>query len=132
MESTRQQKFAKEIQREISEIFLKHGKDFYGNAFVTITKVNVTADLGLARINISLLGVKEPEKILDRLKHHKGEIRKFLGAKIKNTIHHIPDLDFFIDNSLEYADNINRLLNKIEIPDAGNIKFNESDYKKLD
>ena len=132
MESTRQQKFAKQIQREISEIFQKHGKDFYGNAFVTVTKVNVTPDLGLARINLSLFKQQEPDKILERIRKHKGEIRKHLGNKIKDTIHHIPDLDFYIDNSLDYVEKMDSVFNKIEIPKEGESKMDESAYKDLD
>ena len=132
MESTRQQKFSKQIQREISDIFQKHGKDFYGSAFVTVTKVNVTPDLGLARVNLSLFKQVNPNDILERIRKHKGEIRKHLGNKLKDTIHHIPDLDFYIDNSLDYVEKIDSLLNQIEIPKQGESKMDESDYKKLD
>lgn len=128
MESTRQQKFAKQIQREIGEIFLKDGKDFYGNAFVTVTKVRVTSDLGEARIHLSMFKQQDPVALLEKIKKHKGEIRKLLGKKIKDTIHHIPDLVFFIDDSLDYAEKINSVMKDIEIPAES--KMNNDDYKE--
>lgn len=128
MDSTRQQKFAKQIQREIGDIFLREGKDFFGNAFVTVTQVRVTPDLGEARIHLSMFRQNNPAKLLEQIMKHKGEIRKRLGQRIKNTIHHIPALNFFIDDSLDYADNINRVMKDIEIP--GETKLNTDDYKE--
>lgn len=132
MESTRQQKFARLIQREVSDIFSKHGKEFFGNAFVTITKVNVTPDLGLARINMSMFKQTEPQKILEQIQKHKGNIRKLLGIKIKNTIHHIPDLEFFVDSSLDYVEKMDNIFKHIEIPEKDSNKVDQSIYKKLD
>lgn len=128
MDSTRQQKFARQIQREIGDIFLKDGKDFYGNAFVTVTQVRVTSDLGEARIHLSMFKQQDPKALLEKIKKHKGEIRKLLGQKIKDTIHHIPDLLFFIDDSLDYADKINTVMKDIEIP--AETKINPADYKE--
>ncbi len=127
MESTRQHKFARQIQREMGDIFLKEGKHYFGNAFVTVTQVRVTPDLGEARIHLSLFNQPDPEGLLERIRKHKSEIRKLLGAKIKDTIHHIPDLHFFIDDSLDYADKINTVMKTITIPDE--TKINPGDYK---
>lgn len=128
MESTRQQKFAKQIQRELGDIFLKEGKNFYGNAFVTVTIVRVTSDLGEARVHLSMFKQQDPVALLEQIKKHKSEIRKQLGQRIKDTIHHIPNLVFFIDDSLDYAEKINSVMKDIEIP--AETKMNSDDYKE--
>ncbi|HQU99795.1 MAG: 30S ribosome-binding factor RbfA [Bacteroidia bacterium] len=127
MESTRQQKFARQIQREIGDIFIKEGKAIIGQTFVTVTQVKITPDLGEARIHLSVLKPANPVTFITHLNKHKGDIRKLLGNRIKNTIHHIPQLLFFIDDSLDYVDNINKVMNNIVIPD--HTQVNPADYK---
>ncbi len=118
MDSTRQQKFAKLIQKELSEIFVKNGADFYGNAFVTITQVRVSPDLALMKVYLSLFKAKNADKLLEQINHRSREIRGHLGNRIKSQIRHIPELVFYIDDSLDYAENINRILDQIDIPPA--------------
>lgn len=118
MESTRQHKFSKLILKEISDIFQKNGSDYFGNAFVTVTLVRVVPDLALAKVYISLFKAKETEKIIDRINSHSKDIRRELGNRIKNQVRHIPDLHFYLDDSMDYAEKINNLLNKIDIPPA--------------
>ena len=113
MDSTRQNKYARLIQKEISEIFLKDGKSYYGSAFVTITVVRVSPDLALAKIYVSLFQAKDPEKIVKEINSHVKEIRRQLGNRMKNQIRHIPELVFYFDDSAEYADNIDRILKDI-------------------
>lgn len=110
MDSMRQNKFARFIQKELTDIFLHNGTSFYGKAFVTITLVRMTPDLGVARIYLSLFGVKDREIVMEQIRKHSKEVRKHLGVRIKNHVRHIPDLEFFLDESLDYAENIERLL----------------------
>lgn len=110
MESTRQQKFAKLIQKELTDIFLRDGKEFYGKAFVTVTQIKMTPDLSLARIHLSILGTMNHKEVVTKMNDVSREIRGKLGAKIKNQVRHIPSLEFFLDESLDYAANIERLL----------------------
>jgi len=113
MDSTRQNKYAKLIQKELSEIFLHHGKEYYGNSFVTITEVRVSPDLALVKAYVSLFKDQDPEKKLKEINSHVREIRKQLGDRMKNSIRHIPELVFYYDSSSDYADTIERLLNEI-------------------
>lgn len=113
MDSTRQNKYAKLIQKELSEIFLYHGKEYYGAAFVTITEVRVSPDLALVKTYLSLFKHKDPDKLMKEINGHAKEIRKQLGERMKNSIRHIPELVFYHDNTADYADNIERLLNEI-------------------
>lgn len=126
MDSTRQNKFSKLILKEMAVIFSRDGKNFYGNAFVTITDVKVSPDLSLARIYLSLFKEKEPQKLLETIKLHVKEIRKILGNRIRNQVRIVPDLQFFIDDSLDYAERIDNLMKTIVIPPDESAGKNES------
>lgn len=120
METTRQQKFSKLIQKELSSVFLKEGKSFYGNAFVTITNVRATPDLSVIRVYLSVLAEKDREKTLDKMNGSSKEIRGLLGTRVKHQVRHVPQLEFFLDDSLDYAENIERLLKEVNSkPDGG-------------
>lgn len=116
MESRRQQQVSGVIQETLSEIFRKNGSNFFGNAFVTITQVRVTPDLLLARIHVSVLNEHERKGVLSALKQHTPEIRKLLGNKVKNQLRRVPELEFFIDDSLDEVFKIEKLLKEIRQP----------------
>lgn len=100
------------LQRELGEMFQREGKSRYGGALITVTKVNVTKDLSLARVFLSLFATKDKKQLMETIKYHTGETRFNLGKRIKNQVRHIPELEFFEDDSLDYIDNIDNLLHK--------------------
>ncbi len=112
METTRQHKVARLVQKELGDIFQKEGQNFYGSAMVTITAVEVTKDLSIARIHISIfsLGNLQRNDVLRSIKAGATEIRFLLGGKIKNQVRIIPMLEFFIDDSLDQVERIEQLL----------------------
>jgi ribosome-binding factor A len=112
MESQRQLKVSKMLQRELGEIFQREAAAKYGGALITVTKVNVTRDLSLARVFLSLFATKDKTALLGNIRSHGGEIRFYLGKRIKNQVRHIPQLEFFQDDSLDYIENIDNLLQK--------------------
>ena len=118
MDSTRQQKISRMIQKEISELFQHEGKDIYGNAFVTVTNVRVTPDLGVAYIRLSLFKQKNAQQVVDDMNKHMHDIRRRLGNRIKNQIRHIPELRFFNDESLDYVDHMEQLFKEIHKDDT--------------
>ncbi len=77
---------------------------------ITVTKVYVTADLSLARVYLSIFG-KDAQKVLQQVEMKGKEIRKQLGNRVKNQLRQVPDLRFFVDDSLDYIDKIDKLLN---------------------
>ena len=115
MDSTRQLKYSRLIQKEIGDLFQKEGRNFYGSPFVTVTAVKVTPDLSIARIHISVFQNKG-EEVLQKLHHHSREIRHKLGERIRNQARIIPELEFFIDDSLDYAEKIDKIMKDIHIP----------------
>lgn len=115
MDSTRQLKYARLIQKEISDLFSKEGKNYFGSSFLTVTVVRVTPDLSIARIHISTFHEKG-DVVLGKLNTHKKEIRHKLGERIRNQVRVIPDLEFFIDDSLDYAEKMDKIMKDIHIP----------------
>ncbi len=118
MDSTRQQKFGRLIQKELGEQFQREGKNYYGSNFVTITGVRVTPDLSVARVYLSIFKAKKPEEVMTMIRENSYEIRKELGKRIRNQARIIPTLDFFLDDSLDYVDKMETIFKKIHIPPA--------------
>ncbi len=111
MSTTRQNKISRLIQKEIGDIFQKNSPTIYPGILLTVTVVRVTADLSLAKIYVSIFPSDNKEKVIDAINQNKKSIRHELGKKVKNQLRVIPELSFFIDDSLDYADNIEKLLN---------------------
>jgi ribosome-binding factor A len=110
MESTRQQKIARLIQKDLGEIFQLLGRDLFPGNLVTVTKVTVSPDLAVSKVYLSLFGRTEKSELLKEINAHRKAIRLQLGNRIHNQVRVIPDLEFFIDDSLDYIENIERLL----------------------
>lgn len=114
--TTRQQKFAKLIQKELSEIFLVDKRGFLDNTFVTIADVRVSPDLSVARVFISMMLAKDKQATLDRINTHKKEIRKALGSRIGKQVRVVPELIFYIDDVEENAMRIEDIIKNLNIP----------------
>ncbi|MEO0310530.1 MAG: hypothetical protein RIQ89_187 [Bacteroidota bacterium] len=113
MDSVRQLKYGKLIQKEIGEIFQKDGFNFFGKAFVTVTNAKVSPDLGQAKIYVSVLGSKDAQKVVDEIESHHKEIRFRLGNSIRHQARVIPELKFFLDDSLDYVDKMDKIFKEI-------------------
>jgi ribosome-binding factor A len=113
MESKRQQKFAGVIQEDLAAIFQREGMNFLPNTLVTITKVRVTPDLALARVFLSFFNNTNTQQSLNTIRSHASEIRYKLGARIKDQVRIIPQLEFFVDDTNEYVERMDKLFDKI-------------------
>ncbi len=107
-----QEKISKLVQQELSIIFQQDEHYWFEGTMVSVSVVRVTADLSLAKVYISAFGKKPAAEILDILNEHLPEIRYSLGNRIKNKVRKIPELRFYIDDSLDYAQKIDELLKK--------------------
>lgn len=113
-ESIRQKKIAGVVQEALNEIFQKMGLNMIEGGMVSISSVSITPDLLIARVYLSFYNIPEPQKALDQMHISLSEIRYQLGNKIKNQVRRIPELEFYIDESLEQAFKIEELLRKIK------------------
>lgn len=116
MESKRQVKYSKQLQKDLAEIFQQDPSHYFGSSLGTITGVNVSPDLGLARIHISVFPISKAEEVFEHLNSIKSEIRLKLGKKIGKQVRIIPELAFFHDDTEEKASKIDNLINKLNIP----------------
>ncbi|MBR2429432.1 MAG: 30S ribosome-binding factor RbfA [Alistipes sp.] len=112
MDSTRQQKISRQIQRDIAEILQKELSDTLRGTLVTVTTVRVSPDLAYAKLYISVFPFERSGATLDLIKEKSWYVRKLLGQRIRNQLKIVPELEWFIDDSLEYIENIDNLLNK--------------------
>ena len=110
MESKRQQRIQKLLQRDLGEIFQRELGHVTKTAMVTVTKVYVTPDLSLARIYLSLFAVKDKAALMKDIDKHHKEIRRKLGDRIRHQLRIVPELQFFEDDSLDYIERIDELL----------------------
>lgn len=109
MEKTRLQKVARLIEKEMGYL-LRDAVPYTGGGMITVTKVNVTPDLSIARVNVSLFGVVDKKTALEQIKSHSKELRFQLGLRIRYQLRQLPDLQFFLDDSLDYIERIDQLL----------------------
>jgi len=117
MSSTvRQQKFAKLVQKELSDIFQRNKRGILDNAFISIVEVKVSADLSLAKVYVSMMLAKDKPAILKKLEQNKKEIRKELGERIRNQARIVPELAFYIDEVEEKAMRMDELIKSLNIP----------------
>lgn len=116
--STRQLKFGRLIQKEISDIFQRDRRGILDNAFITVAEVKVSPDLGVAKIYISMMLAKDKQAVLEKMNSRKSEIRKALGDKIRQQVRVIPELIFYLDEVEENAQRMDSLLKNLSIPAA--------------
>ncbi|MBP3252925.1 MAG: 30S ribosome-binding factor RbfA [Bacteroidales bacterium] len=113
MESKRIDKINRLIQKDLAEILRDKSKSEFLGAMMGVTKVSVTSDLSFARIYVSIFVIQNkytPQQILELLKEKKDLIRMILAQKERHQLRIIPDLMFYIDDTLEYAKRIDELL----------------------
>jgi len=113
---SRQKKYSSLLQKDLSEIFQKQMANAFGKAFITITDVEVSPDLSFAKVYLSLMLSDKPSETLELIKERKSEIRKHLGNRIGKQVRVIPELAFFMDETLENANRIDDILSKLDIP----------------
>ena len=109
-ESTRQKKVSRLIQKEIADIFLRKGNQYAPGKIISITRVRISSDLSYAKVYLSIYPSGNQNDILHTVQEHSPKIRFDLGHKVRSQLRIVPEIAFFIDDSLDYIDNINKLL----------------------
>lgn len=109
-ESTRQKKVARLIQKEIADIFIRKGAEFAPGKMVSITRVRMSPDLSFAKIYVSIFPSGNNDNVMQSISVHSHKIRFDLGHKVRSQLRIVPEIAFFIDDSLDYIDRIDKLL----------------------
>jgi ribosome-binding factor A len=109
MDNTRLQKIERLIQKDLSEIFLLQTKQMQG-VMVSVTNVRISSDLGLAKVYLSIFPSEKGQMIMDNILLNKKSIRYELGLRIGKQVRRIPELAFFLDDTIDYLENIDNLL----------------------
>lgn len=109
METTRQNKIARLIQKELSEIFLLQTKAMNG-VLVSVSVVRISPDMSVARVYLSVFPSDKSDEIVKNINENTKSIRFELGTRVRHQLRIIPELKFFVDDSLDYIEKIDELL----------------------
>lgn len=110
--TTRQNKISRLIQKELAESFLRELKQEFPGMLISVTVVRITSDFSLARCYLSIYPPERAEETIKHVRHLTKLIRGVIGKKVAKQLRIIPEMEFFIDDSLNYLEKIDRLLEK--------------------
>ncbi len=110
--STRQLKVARELQKDIAEIIRSKGMAAFGGAMVSVTEVRISPDLSVAKVYVSVFPSAKSEEVMQIVNENARTIRGELGRIVAKQFRIVPELAFFLDSSLDYAEHIDELLKK--------------------
>lgn len=111
MESTRQAKISRLLQKELSEIFRQQTAKTHGT-LVSVSAVRVSPDLSIARVYLSVFPSGQAQEVIESVKHSAKTIRYELAQKVRFQLRKTPELSFYLDDSLDYIEKIDHLLEK--------------------
>jgi len=106
----RQNRVSRMIQKELGDLYQREGKNMFGGKMITVTEVRITADMGQASVYLSVFPSTSKEDFSRITIEHAGHVRRELGNRIRHQLKNVPELQFIMDDSLDYIDNIDRLL----------------------
>ena len=112
MSTTRQNKVARLIQKELGDIFQKESRKYFGGKMISVTIVRVTPDLSIARVYLSIFPSTSDKDPLSEVHENQSKLRHELGNRVRHQLRIIPELIYYVDDSLDYLENIERLLKK--------------------
>ena len=110
--STRQLKVARELQRDLSEIIRSRGMAAFAGCMVTVSEVRISPDLSIAKVFVSIFPSDRAPQVMRILEEEKRVIRGELGRRVASQLRIVPEIDFFLDSTLDYAEHIEELLKK--------------------
>ena len=111
MEGTRLNKIGRLLQKELGDLFLRQTKAMPG-MLVSVSAVRVSPDLSVAKVYLSIFPTEKAEQLMEAIESNKKTIRYDLGQRVRMQLRRIPKLIFYLDDSLDYVENIDQLLSK--------------------
>ena len=109
METTRQNKIARLLQKELSDIFLGETRKTHG-ILISVSAVRISPDLSIANVYLSIFPSEKAQEILSSIQNNAKQVRYDLAQRVRMQLRKIPELSFFIDDSLDYIEKIDALL----------------------
>lgn len=110
--STRQQKVAHEVQKVLAEVIRAKGMAAFGGAMVTVSEVRISPDLSVAKVFVSIFPSAKADAVMGQLKENMRAYRGELGHIMGKQLRIVPEIDFHLDTTLDYAEHIDELLKK--------------------
>ncbi len=110
MESTRQQKVSRLLQKELADYFQQHAREMLQGKLITVTVVRVSPDLSVAKVYLSIFPLDKKENPLENIRSHASSIRNVVGRKVAGQLRIIPEFIYYLDDSLDYIEKIDNLL----------------------
>lgn len=114
MASIRQEKFSRLLQRDLSMILQQRTHSYFEGKMVIVNDVEVSPDLGYAKVYLGFINQNERDYLLGLVQMHAKEIRHELAQKIRNEVRKIPELTFYIDDTLDQAMKMEKLLQELK------------------
>ncbi len=111
MESTRQAKIARLLQKELSEIFRRQTAKTHG-VIVSVSAVRVSPDLSVAKAYLSVFPSEKAKEVIENIEASRQTVRYELAQIVRHQLRKVPELQFYLDDSLDYIENIDSLLSK--------------------
>ena len=109
-ESTRQQKVGKQLQKDLAAIIQQQGMALYGGAMVSVTLIRMSPDLALAKVWLSIFPSEKSAEVMKVVEQHARSIRGELGKRVAKQMRVVPELVYYVDDSLDYLEKIDSLL----------------------
>jgi len=110
MESERLKRVSSLLEQDLAQIFIGFAKKYFRGTLMSVTRVRVSPDLSVARVYVSLFPLKEKEIAMDILRKNASEIKSELANRTRHQLRKMPELNYYLDDSLDYEANIDRLL----------------------
>ena len=115
METKRQKQVAETVKRNFGIVLQKEGAYIYGtNPFVTVTNVKLSPDLNIAKIYLSVYNIEDKQNVILEMEDNYSRLRQLLSNRIRKQVRRIPELEFFLDDTLDEMYRLNNLFNRLE------------------
>ena len=111
-ESTRQKKVSRELQKDLAEIIRRKGMPFFQGALVSVSGVKISPDLSVAKVYVSIFPSEKASAVMGILEDNRRAIRGEMGSMSARSLRIVPEIDFYLDSSLDYVEHIEELLRK--------------------
>lgn len=111
MQETRQNRIARLLQKELAEIFQAETRKTHGT-MISVTRVKISPDLSVCTAYLSVFPSEKADELIGNIRKNEKTVRYDLGRRVRNQLRIVPELRFFLDDSLDYIDHIDELLKK--------------------